>query len=346
MQVSFTPEFARRLEADLEMQGRGAHNPHGGGNTYELERAIGEDMLLTSVGWVNSYYQPGYESCESYVDEWGVTWKTIEYTTRFGSGRYTEPVGHPLAEDEAVESYAAPDPMRPTLYADAARVLRDYGDEYWVVGVVVTTVFECAWALRGYERLLMDFVLDPDLAGRILDFPFRYHQEVARRLVEMGVDMIWLGDDVGGQSSMLLSPAMWRRLLKPRLAAIIETMRAVNAGIKVAYHSDGWIEPIVPELIEIGVDVLNPMQPTAMDLNRVSQQYGERLSFWGSIDIQQTLPFGTPSEVAAEVRERMATLGRFGGLILGPTHNVQLDTPMENFWAMVKAITGTPYAAI
>jgi uroporphyrinogen-III decarboxylase len=83
-----------------------------------------------------------------------------------------------------------------------------------------------------------------------------------------------------------------------------------------------------------------------MDLDRLSRQYGQRLSFWGSIDIQHTLPFGSPSEVAAEVRERMATLGRFGGLILGPTHNVQLDTPMENFWAMVNAITGTPYASL
>jgi uroporphyrinogen decarboxylase len=346
MQISFTPEFARRLQADLHTQGRGVHNPHGGGNTYELERAIGEDMLLTSVGWVNSYYRPGYESCESYVDEWGVTWKTMEYTTRFGSGRYTEPVGHPLMEDEAVGGYVAPDPTRPSLYEDATRVLHEYGEEYWIVGVVVTTVFECAWALRGYERLLMDFLVNPDLAGRVLDFPFRYHEEAARRLVEMGVDMIWLGDDVGGQSSMLLSPAMWRRFLKPRLAAIIDTIRAVNPGIKVAYHSDGWIEPIIADLIEIGVDVLNPLQPTAMDLDRLGRQYGERLCFWGSIDIQHTLPYGSPSEVADEVRERMKTLGGFGGLILGPTHNVQLDTPMDNFWAMVQAINATTHASL
>lgn len=346
MQISFTPEFARRLQADLETNSRGVHNPHGGGNTYELERAIGEDVLLTSVGWVNSYYRPGYESCASYVDEWGVTWKTAEYTTRYGPGHYTEPAGHPLADEEAIYRYIPPDPARPDLYRDAARVLQDLSEEYWIVGVVVTTVFECAWALRGFERLLTDLLVKPDLAERVLEFPFRYHQEVARRLAAMGVDMIWLGDDVGGQSSMLISPDLWRRFLKPRLASIIATIRDVNHNIKVAYHSDGWIEPIIPELIDIGVDVLNPLQPAAMDLERLGKQYGERLSFWGSIDIQHTLPFGTPSEVAAEVRERMKTLGRVGGLILGPTHNVQLDTPLDNFWAMVNAIHRTTYASL
>jgi uroporphyrinogen decarboxylase len=346
MQVSFTPEFARRLQVDLQTQGRGVHNPHGGGNSYDLETAIGEDLLLTSVGWVNSYYRPGYETCESYVDEWGVTWKTAEYTTRFGMGRYTEPAGHPLENDQAIASYTAPDPTRPALYAEAERVVAEFGDEYWIVGVVVTTVFECAWALRGYAQLLMDLVASPDTAGRILDFPFHYHQEVARRLAELGVDMIWLGDDVGGQSSMLMSPGVWRRFLKPRLSSIIATVKAVKPGVKVAYHSDGWIEPIIPELIEIGVDVLNPCQPGAMDLLELGRRYGRQLSFWGSIDIQHTLPFGKPSDVTAEVRERVATLGRAGGLILGPTHNVQLDTPLENFWAMVNAIRETPCASV
>ena len=99
MQVSFTPEFATRLEADMELKGQGLHNPHGGGNTYDLERTLDEDMLLTSVGWVNGYYQNGYQDMESYRDEWGVTWRTVEYQTRFGAGKYTEPFGHPLSDN-------------------------------------------------------------------------------------------------------------------------------------------------------------------------------------------------------------------------------------------------------
>src|SRR5512142_3416649 len=118
MQVSFTPEFAARLEADLKLKGQGLHNPHGGGNTYELERALDEDMLLTSVGWVNGYYAPGYADVDAYTDEWGVTWKCVEYTTRFGTGKYTEPFGHPLADDAAISRYRPPDPHRPELYTE------------------------------------------------------------------------------------------------------------------------------------------------------------------------------------------------------------------------------------
>ncbi len=145
---------------------------------------------------------------------------------------------------------------------------------------------------------------------------------------------------MGAQQRMLISPAMWRRMLKPRMATLISTLKAINPALKVAYHSDGNIWPIIPDLIEIGLDVLNPIQPLSMDPAEVGRDFGDRLCFWGSIDEQHTLPYGTPADVAAEVRLRLDTLGRNGGLILGPTHHVQLDTPLENFWAMVRAIQG------
>ena len=340
LQVSFTPEFAERLRADMArrspalVQSTGHHNPHGGGNTYELERALGEDMLLTSVGWANSYYQAGGR----YTDEWGITWREFPYDTPFGAGHYTEMVEHPLADDGAISQYHAPDPDRPELYADAGWTLREFGDEYWIVGVTVTTIFETAWGLRGYERLLSDFVARPDLAECVLEIPYRYHLAAAKRLVEMGVDMIWLGDDVGQQHGMLMSPRHWRRFLKPRMATFIGALKAINPALKVAYHSDGDISMIIPELIEIGLDVLNPIQPACLNPARLKEQYGDRLCFWGSIDEQHTLPFGTPAEVADEVRTRLATIGKGGGLILGPTHHVQLDTPLENFWAIIETI--------
>ncbi len=173
MQISFTPEFAARLEADLRLKGQGLHNPHGGGNTYELERALDEDMLLTSVGWVNGYYQDGYQNVDHYQDEWGVTWKVIEYETRYGKGKYTEPLAHPLADDHALDTYQAPDPNRPELYVEAERVIRNYKDEYWIVGVTPTTIFETAWALRGYEQLMMDMAVDPGQGRARAGFPFQ-----------------------------------------------------------------------------------------------------------------------------------------------------------------------------
>jgi len=192
--------------------------------------------------------------------------------------------------------------------------------------------------------MLIDLVADPDLAERILDIPFRYHLAAARRLTELGVDMIWIGDDVGTQRAMLVAPKTWRRLFKPRLATFIAEIKAINPALQVAYHSDGDITPIVPDLIEIGLDVLNPIQPACMDPAAVKRAYGDKLAFWGSIDEQHTLPFGTPADVRAEVLTRLETIGEGGGLILGPTHHVQLDTPMANFWAMVETIVDTPYS--
>jgi uroporphyrinogen decarboxylase len=341
MQVSFTPEFAERLRSDLQLKGKGLHNPHGGGNTYELERLLGEDMLLTSVGWANSYYQEG----GSYTDEWGIGWRAVEYGTPFGKGHYTEICEHPLADERKLLNYRPPDPARPELYVQAARLIEDYKDEYWIVGVTVTTIFECAWALRGYERLLMDFARDPDLAESILEIPYRFHLVAAKKLVELGVDMIWIGDDVGTQQSLLISPRHWRKFLKPRLANFIAELKGLNPHVKVAYHSDGMIYPIIPELIEIGLDVLNPVQPACMDPARLKEDFGRQLCFWGSIDEQYTLPFGSPESVRAEVIQRLKTIGKDGGLILGPTHHVQLDTPMDNFWAMINTITQTPYSS-
>jgi uroporphyrinogen-III decarboxylase len=114
----------------------------------------------------------------------------------------------------------------------------------------------------------------------------------------------------------------------------------------VAYHTDGNVEPIIPELIEIGVDVLNPIQPASMAPAQIKEQYGDQLCFWGTIDEQHTLPFGSPADVEAEVLQRLKTVGEGGGLILAPTHHVQLDTPLENFWAMVNTVMNTPYEAI
>jgi uroporphyrinogen-III decarboxylase len=190
---------------------------------------------------------------------------------------------------------------------------------------------------------MMDLALDPDKANRVLDIPYYYHRSVTQHLVSLGVDMIWLGDDVGGQTSMLMSPKMWRQYFKPRMAELIASLRAINPQIKIAYHTDGVVYPIIPDLVEIGLDVLNPIQPAAMDPERLKKEYGRNLCFWGSLDIQKTLPFGTPEEVKAEVIARLTTIGRDGGLLIGPTHNLQLDTPLENFWAMLETIRKTPY---
>lgn len=334
--AGYTPEFGARLREDLILKGKISTAETA---PYDLEQAIGVDMLLSFVGWANSYYQKG----EVYTDEWGIGWQSVEHQTDFGSGRYTEPVIHPLADDARIQSYTPPDPQRPELYQAARNTVQDFKDEYWIVGAVVCTIFETAWALRGLEKTFKDFVKNRDLLQDLFQIPYQYHLSAAKKLVEMGVDMIWIGDDVGAQEQMLISPADWRFFLKPLLASFIKELKEINPDLKVAYHSDGNIYPIIPELIEIGLDVLNPLQPASMDPAQLKREFGERLCFWGSLDIQKTLPFGTPAEVKSEIQQRLKTVGEGGGLIIGPSHYLQVDTPMENFCSMVSTVRESAY---
>jgi len=333
IQASFTPEFAWRLREHLGLHSQGGDNPHGGAE-HDLEKILGLDIIQYSVGIANSYY---LKEEEEYVCEWGIKWKRVPYTTPFGVGHYTEIATHPLATDEALVSYSPPSPYREELYAPLRTILNEFGKTHFILGVTVCTVFEGAWYLRGMDRLLMDMVTDEEKANAVLDIPFYFHLEAAKRLVAMGVDGIWLGDDVGTQRGMLLSPELWRRYLKPRLATICREVKNINPHVHIAYHSDGNIYPIIDELIEIGINILNPVQPRAMDPAFLKKRYGRNLSFWGTIDEQHTLPFGTPQEVQREVLERLSVMGQDGGFIIAPTHHVQLDTPLENFFAFLGA---------
>lgn len=337
MQICFTPEFNRRLrESYIEKGHIFRQEPPGEINT-ELEFLTDQDMLLAWIGWVDETkikYTPG----DVFYDKWGVLRRVIGYKTPFGTGTYNELVGHPVADISALSSYKMPDPLQPELYTGVDGLLSRYKEEYWIVGVAVTTMYETAWALRGFEQMFIDFAINPDIVNALFDLTMNYHLAIARNLVIKGVDMIWIGDDVGAQNRMLISPDTWRKFFKERMAFFISELKSINPNVKIAYHSDGYIIPIIPELIEIGIDILNPIQPGSMNPVEVKKLAGNRLCLWGTIDEQNTLPFTTPDIVRKEIAERIRTVGSKGGLILSPTHNVQLDTPLENFNAMVDAI--------
>ena len=313
------------------------HNPHGGGNPCDLEMALDQDLLITSVGWANSYYGEGAE----YVDEWGISWVSAPYETPYGRGRYTEPRGRPLAgaDAKAVARYQPPDPSRPELYKDAERLIAEYRAEYWIVGSTVTTIFETAWALRGLEQLLTDFIEDPDLADAILDIPYRYHLAAAETLVRMGVDMIWLGDDVGHQHGMFISPRHWRRFLKPRMAHIIERLKTDQPGREGRVPHGRLRLSGHPGADRDRARRAQP-DPARRDGPRQGQARVRQGPLLLGLDRRAAHPaVRRPDDVRREVLDRIATLGAGGGLILAPTHHVQLDTPLENFWAMVEAVT-------
>ena len=200
------------------------------------------------------------------------------------------------------------------------------------------TIFETAWYMRSMELLLMDWVDNPDFAEALLDRITDRSEVQSRRFAEFGADVIRMGDDVASQRGMLMSVPVWRRWLKPRLARVIGAARAVRPDVLIYYHSDGDVRAIIPDLIEIGVDILNPVQPECMDPADLKRRFGDRLAFWGTIGTQSTMPFGTPEDVRREVRLRVETVGMGGGLFLAPTHMIEPDVPWENVVAFVEAV--------
>lgn len=200
-------------------------------------------------------------------------------------------------------------------------------------------LFETAWRLRGLARFLLDLRDNPALAHALLDRLMQLCRENAVLLARAGVDILVLDDDVGMPGTMIVSPEMWRTFLRPRMESIIEAARAARPELRVLYHSDGVIEPIIGELIDIGVDALNPVQPDRMDPRAIKRRYGDRLTLWGTVGTHTTFARATPEQIRAEVRHRIETLGP-GRLVLCPAYDIDEDsTPWENIAAFLDAAT-------
>lgn len=200
------------------------------------------------------------------------------------------------------------------------------------------TVFEHAWGLRSMEELYCDMYEKPDMANVLFDRIVEYKLLMAEKYVTCGVDGIQFGDDIASQLNLMMSPDMWREYLKPRLKKIIDKVKQLNPDILIEYHSDGNIEKVIPELIECGIDILNPVQPECMDPYRIKQEYGDRLSFRGCVGTQTTMPFSDKNEVYSLCIDIIKKVGKNGGLILSPSHVLEPEVPWENIEAFVEAI--------
>jgi uroporphyrinogen decarboxylase len=274
------------------------------------------------------------------VDEWGIG--HIPTASEDPYHAHLEGFAYPmlgLTTVREMQDYPLPDIEAEYRYVDFACKVRSIQSRgLAAIGHMAVTIFEVAWYLRSMELLLMDFVDDHDVAAALLDRITAKRCIQAMRYAEIGPDVIMLGDDVGTQRAMLLRPALWRQWLKPRLAAVIAAIRRARPEQIVAYHSDGNMAAIVPDLIEIGVDVLNPVQPECIDPFALKHEYGDRLAFWGTLGTQTTFPFGSPDDVRRDVRERIAVVGHGGGLMLAPTHMVEPEVPWENIVAFVDEV--------
>ena len=198
-------------------------------------------------------------------------------------------------------------------------------------------LFEAAWRLRGLENFLLDLLERPDWAHFLLDRLTDLARRNAETLARAGIDVLALDDDIGMPGTMMISPTTWREFFKARLAAIIQAGRAIKHDLRVLYHSDGYFEPILGDLVEIGVNAINPLQPDHMDAARIRGRFGPSLALWGTVGRQTTFSFARPEEIRQEVRLRIETLGR-AGLILCPAYDVdEPDIPWENVAAFLDA---------
>ncbi|MBT4502128.1 MAG: hypothetical protein HOC74_30630 [Gemmatimonadetes bacterium] len=198
--------------------------------------------------------------------------------------------------------------------------------------------FEQGHALMGMEGLLTSMYTAPDMVELLFERISDIKARIAAAYVEAGVDMLWIGDDIGIQTGPVMDPAMWRGLLLPHLAKIIAAAREVRPDIPVAYHSCGSIGFAVEGLIEAGVDVLQSIQPEANDPAKLKREYGDQLAFWGGVGSQSTMSSGTAAEVENEVRNLIETVGDGGGLICSPAHFIEPESPLENIDAFIEAV--------
>jgi len=270
------------------------------------------------------------------TDIWGVRRQAVSY----GAGSYDEIEFYPLADASSPADVAAHRwPSTEWFDYDALgeRIATIQREGPYCLMASNGNVFETSWYMRGFERMLMDLALNPELAHAVFERVCAFFAEHFTRILRAArgqVDLVFTADDIGGQNGLLMSLPMWSEQIKPyheRLNRVVH-----GFGAKVIYHSDGAVMDAVPGLMEMGIDVLQALQFDAkgMDPARLKAQYGDRLCFEGGVSVQKTLPFGTARQVREEVKRLIDTLGRGGGYILGPSHAIQAGTPPENIVAL------------
>jgi uroporphyrinogen decarboxylase len=279
---------------------------------------------------------------EAYTDEWGIGWKKPKK-----GGFYYDMYHHPLATAETLadfKAYKLPDPLDDQRYQKLrpeAEAAVERGKAVVLAGPGAGILEIYTW-LRGFEQFYIDMALNQEFVAYMLDRLVEFKQAYwARVLADFGdlVDVACEHDDLAGQKALLFSPETYRKVLKPRQKKLFGYLKA-QAPVKLFYHTDGAVRPLIWELVEAGIDILNPVQFTAanMDLKELKQEFGRDLVFWGAgVDTQGVLGTGTPAEVKADVQRNIDTLAPGGGFVFATVHDIQANVPPENIMAMWEA---------
>ncbi len=266
----------------------------------------------------------------TYEDAWGVVFRQGK------DGLYDQWISGPFAETDDLDSYDWPDMDIFESVEDLKKKVDAYENKYALLGRL-NLPFKVAWFMRGLENFMCDMMVDPDFAKALLEKVASYEIEKGKHLIEAGVDIIGIYGDIAMQDRMLVNPTAWRQIEKPILAGMVKRFKEMNPDLLLFYHSDGDLSEVMPDLIEIGMDIINPIQPECMDVAKVKQMYGDKITMHGTVSIQRTLPKGSVEDVRNEIRDRIETCGKNGGLVICPANHVQNDTPLENLLEVYRA---------
>ncbi|MCK5852029.1 hypothetical protein KAH27_03280 [bacterium] len=267
-----------------------------------------------------------------YRDVYGGEWRT---------GKAPFHLEKPAISESSLNNYTFPKLEKfviQGLEEDSLKTCSENQDSF-LIGNIGWGLFEKSWTLRGFENALMDSIAEPDFYGEMLDELVNLYLLFVEQTVKLPVDAIMFGDDWGDQRGVILGPDRWRKFIKPRWAKIYDAVHA--SGKLVVSHCCGSVAEIMPDIIEIGLDVLESVQPEAADMNpyELKKKWGDKITFWGALGSQSTIPFGTPEEIKTEVQKLYREMGKGGGYILAPAKPIQPGTPAENTVAIFEAFT-------
>lgn len=262
------------------------------------------------------------------------TWRN-EYGMKMRQGPiYVDVIEGPLEDAETVEeidAYAFPDPHAEGRYDKVEALIAQYKENYLIIGNIEVTIFSLAQALLGMEKFFCDLQMEEPYVDRLLERCMAFQTEVGLELIKRGVDVLWPSDDFGAQTSLLISPELFRKHIKPLYIQMNRTFKEANPNIILALHCDGAVRPLLEDFVEMGFDIFNPVQPgvPGHDAADLKEAIGDRLSFWGAIDQQHLLPFGTDAALEADIIDKLQTLGKGRGYMIAPAHIIQADVSPE-----------------
>jgi len=323
LESQFSPEELARFSPDKWLGVRSV--APGVPEEFARKGVVHEPFIHYGTGiWVDR---------DTMEDEWGIRRRLT------ATGTESRVIHSPLKDFDvdSLQDHHFPDPYATGRFSITKEDMHRYKEEgYWVVGNFGIDAFWCqAWYLRGFNQLTIDLFANPEFVEKLMSKLLEYYVGVGRKLAEFGVDQANIYDDIACQTGMIVSPRLWRRYIKPQYRILIEALKPRVRYI--FFHSDGDLRPVIPDLIEIGVNILNPVQPDCMDLAELKKLYGDELTLWGGLSVQDTLPHGRVEDVKREVKKTIKSCAARGGFVLGTSNNITQDTPTRNFLAIYEA---------